>query len=508
MMVYQEQVMRILNRVGNVDLASAYKCIKAISKKKLQDIAKYQEEFVVGAVAKGMHRKEAMDVFNLIEKFAGYGFNKSHSTAYALIAYQTAYLKAHFPVEFMSALLTGDIPGRNFKQKDALVEHFEDCRRMDIEVVPPDVNHSGVEFTVETSTAGGRIFFALSAIKGCGGGAAEAIVKERKQNGPFTSLFDFCDSKAVNRSAIETLIKSGAFDSMGARRSQLSAVVDRAMQSGAAALEDRRRGQASLFSDVADEEVEEMTTANLPDIPEWDERALLAGEKEVLGYYLRSHPLAEYEKALAEYCSHTTHELPTVDHRTEVIVGGMLSSLKFSHTKNPRPGQTQTKYVMFDLEDMQGLVRCIVWPEQFAAHGELVQPDAILVVRGAVDRRPGSEETNLIVNELIPLAEMSRRYTSGVRIRVDEAVHGVDRLDKLHEILRHYPGQGTVELVLCLRDGSRVRCECGEMSIEITPELTTRVEQLLGPGNMRPVVALPSPTRPPTGGRRQYAGSA
>ena len=172
-MVYQEQVMRILNRLGGISLANAYSCIKAISKKKLEAIAKFREEFIAGAHEQGLSKKEAGDLFGLIEKFAGYGFNKSHSTAYALIAYATAYLKAHYPVEFMAALLTSDIPAQNFKKKDSLIEHLDDCQRMKIEVVPPDVNRSDVEFTVGE----GKIFFALSAIKGCGGAAAAAIVR-------------------------------------------------------------------------------------------------------------------------------------------------------------------------------------------------------------------------------------------------------------------------------------------------------------------------------------------
>ena len=184
-MVYQEQVMRILNRLGGITLANAYSCIKAISKKKkLDSIAKFREEFIEGAHQKGMAKKTADEVFSLIEKFAGYGFNKSHSTAYALIAYMTAYLKAHYKVEFMAALLSSDIPGRNFKKKDSLVEHIEDSQRMNIEVQPPDVNRSDVEFAVGE----GNVFYALSAIKGCGGSAAAAIVKARKTGGPYRAV--------------------------------------------------------------------------------------------------------------------------------------------------------------------------------------------------------------------------------------------------------------------------------------------------------------------------------
>ena len=188
-MVYQEQVMRILNRLGKIPLANAYTCIKAISKKKESLINANHEAFIAGAIENGFAKADADDIWQLIVKFAGYGFNKSHSTAYALVAYQTAFLKAHHPVEFMAALLSSDISARNFKRKDSLVEHMEDCDRMGIEVVPPDVNSSAADFSV----VDGKIHFALSAIKACGGSTALTIDAERKKNGPFLDLFDFCE---------------------------------------------------------------------------------------------------------------------------------------------------------------------------------------------------------------------------------------------------------------------------------------------------------------------------
>ncbi|MEX0712876.1 MAG: DNA polymerase III subunit alpha, partial [Pirellulales bacterium] len=251
-MVYQEQVMRILNALGGIELSDAYSCIKAISKKKLATIAKFRQEFIAGAVAKGLSKREAGELFGMIEKFAGYGFNKSHSTAYALIAYMTAYLKAHYPVEFMAALLSGDIPGRNFKKKDSLVEHLEDCRRMNMDVRPPDVNKGQGDFTV----CDGKIHFGLAAIKGCGWPAALAISAERRKRGPFRDLFDFCeriDPAVAGRATIEALIKAGAFDSFGARRSQWMSVLERALQSGASASADRKSGQRGLFEEVEDD---------------------------------------------------------------------------------------------------------------------------------------------------------------------------------------------------------------------------------------------------------------
>ncbi|MBU4400208.1 MAG: DNA polymerase III subunit alpha, partial [Planctomycetes bacterium] len=493
-MVYQEQVMRILNRLGGIQLANAYSCIKAISKKKLEIIAKFREEFVEGAHSQGMSKKEAAELFGLIEKFAGYGFNKSHSTAYALIAYMTAYLKAHYPIEFMAALLSSDIPGRNFKRKDSLVEHIEDCQRMGAEVLPPDVNRSYPEFTV----AEGKICFGLTAIKGCGGAAAAAIAAERDENGPYRSLFDFCerlDPGTVNRAAVESLVKAGAFDSLGARRAQLFAAIDRAMQAGATAASDRRSGQKSLFG--GDEDAQpDAGEANLPDVHEWDQRDQLAREKEVLGFYLSSHPLAEHRSTLASYCSHTTVEAAELKHRTEVMLGGMISAIKFSHTKNPKPG-SPSRYAMFDLEDTEGLIRCIVWPDQFVHYEELIKPDAIVVVRGGIDKRPGSEEANLIADEIIALEDLPARCTRGVVIRLSEEDNGRQKLEQLHEILRGYPGNCELQLLLCLEDGRRVACKCGGMAVAVNNQMRDRVERLLGPGNVRLVTASPSSARRP-----------
>jgi DNA polymerase-3 subunit alpha len=499
-MVYQEQVMRILNRLGGIELSSAYSCIKAISKKKLPMIAKFREQFIKGAVEQGLKAREAEELFGMIEKFAGYGFNKSHSTAYALIAYMTAYLKAHYSVEFMAALLSGDIQGRNFKKKDSLVEHLEDCRRMNITVVSPDVNRCNGDFAVED----GQILFGLAAVKGCGMQAAEAIRAERKTGGPFRNLFDFCerlDPAQVNRGAIESLVKAGAFDFTGARRSQNMAAIERALQSGASALADRRSGQKGLFEDAAEES--STATGTLPDLPEWPERERLSAEKEVLGFYLSSHPLAEHEETLRSYCTHNTVEATALPHRTDAVLGGILASIKFAQTKNPRPGSTATKYAMFDLEDTAGMMRCIVWPEEFANYSELIKADGIVALRGVIDKRPGSEEANFIVNEVITLPDLATRFTRGVMIRVDEQPHGVRGLEQLYEILRGYPGNCELQLALRLADGSQVTCACDGLRVELNGEMRSRVEDLLGQGSLRPVASRPKPTNNGNNGNGQ-----
>jgi DNA polymerase-3 subunit alpha len=491
-MVYQEQVMRILNRLGSIALPDAYTCIKAISKKKLPLIAKFREDFVQGAVAQGLSESKAVELFEMIEKFAGYGFNKSHSTAYALIAYMTAYLKAHYPVEFMAALLSGDIDARNFKRKDSLVEHLEDSRRMQIDVVSPDVNRSQADFTV----VDGRVVVGLCAIKGCGRSAVDAIVSARQSGGPFRDLFDFCervDPAQASRATIETLIKAGAFDSCGAKRSQLMATIDRALQAGAALHADRRSGQRGLFDalEPADDRATRSAAA-LPEMPEWDDRQRLAHEKEVLGFYLSSHPLAEHEQKLAACCTHTTVDLARLPHRSEAVLGGMLSALKYSQTRTPRSGSANTKYVMFDLEDMCGSVRCILWPSEFDLYGHLVERDAIVVARGVVDRRPGTEESNFIVNEIIPLGELGTRFTRGIVLRIHQPQHSEQDLDALYEILRGYPGHCELQLVVCLADGSRVHLTSDALRVAPSPEMQARVDELLGPGNLR-LVAAPAP---------------
>lgn len=494
-MVYQEQVMRILNRLGKIELAKAYTCIKAISKKKEALIESFYEQFTTGAREQGLTEKEAAELWNLIIQFAGYGFNKSHSTAYALIAYMTAYLKAHYPVEFMAALLSGDITGRNFKRKDSLVEHIEDCTRMEIEVVPPHVNTSESDFSVE----GKKIFFGMSAVKGCGGSTAIAIEENRKAQGPFKDLFDFCervDQSACNRAAIETLIKAGAFDGLGGHRAQLMAVVDRALQSGASALADRKSGQKSLFGDD-DEGEEEAVAVILPDIPEWEEREKLIFEKEVLGYYLSSHPLEQYEENLAPHVTHYSDGLTGLKDRAEVTLGGMISSIKVAHTRNPKPGKP-SKYANFDLEDRAGNIRCIAWPEQFAQFGEFIEADAIVVARGAIDRRGGGDEANLIINEVLPLDQLDAQFKGDVAIRIDEKRDGEDALTKLREILRGYPGSVELHLNLNLEDGTLVNVAVQDLKIEINPELKSRVKELLGDNALQ----LRPRTRPKTSPQR------
>jgi DNA polymerase-3 subunit alpha len=260
-------------------------------------------------------------------------------------------------------------------------------------------------------------------------------------------------------------------------------------------LADRRSGQKSLF-ETLDGEEKETDTCTFPDLPEWDERERLLMEKEVLGFYLSSHPLAEHERTLATYCSHTTTELAGLHDRTEVILGGMLSAIKTAHVRRVRDPSSPTKYVNFDLEDMAGTVRCIMWPDEYVHHGQLVLPDAILVVRGTIDRRGGGDEVNVVVNELIGLDQLDSRYTRGVIIRVHQK-HAEDKLTQLREIVRGYPGDCELQLMLQLEDGTRVYLKSTNMRVELNPEMRSRIDDLLGPGNFRLLTAAPTPGERP-----------
>ncbi|GAB4142840.1 MAG: DNA polymerase III subunit alpha [Planctomycetaceae bacterium] len=501
-MVYQEQVMRILNRVGNIELSSAYRCIKAISKKKEKIIASFHEEYIEGAKANGIEESLAEELFELIKKFAGYGFNKSHSTAYGAVAYQTAYLKAHYPVEFMAALLSCGM-----ESSDRISEHVEDARRMGITVLPPDVNQSDVEFGVLQSgenakvdcngsadagkTSPGTITFGLGAVKGVGETAVAALVEERIANGPFKSIFDLTervDPKVLTKGVLEILIKAGALDSLGPNRAQHMNAVERAVQAGAAIHRDRARGQKSLFGD--DDEPTESESdsgdATLPDANDWTNSQKLAAEKEVFGFYLTSHPVTQHAERLAKYASHTTRELADLDDKDEVILGGMISAIKRVSTKKPsRNGHS--RYANFDLEDAQGIVRCIIWPEQFVRYEELVKQEQMVFVIGKVDRR--GREPNIIVDRLLTLDDAERDFTQQVAIQFQKGRHTREDMQRVHDTLQRFPGQTDVVLIVdsALDDDSKrqfrsVITAPTMLRVSCSRDLQTAVTEVLGDG--------------------------
>jgi len=365
-MIYQEQVMRICNRLGNIPLREAYTLIKAISKKKASIIAKEKQRFIDGCVEKGLTKDQAKHIFELIERFAGYGFNKSHSTRYAFVAYQTAYMKAHWPVEFMAALLTYEMDST-----DKIVEYIGECQRMGIEVRAPDINESGVDFTPlydDEDKSGQRVIrFGLAAVKGVGGKAVEQIIEARKKTGRFKSLFHFCenvDLRAVNKQVLESLIKAGAFDRLGGNRHQMTAGLERAMEGGASLQSDKVKGQMNFFGQMAGEIDYAEDHKRLPDVPPWPEPQMLAYEKQVLGFYVTSNPLSHHAEEINDYSTMNTAHLAKSTGEKQVVIGGMVTRIRYNITRNGR--NAGAKMAVFVLEDLQGTCEVVLFPDRWS----------------------------------------------------------------------------------------------------------------------------------------------
>ena len=313
--------MLIAQVLGNYSLGGADLLRRAMGKKKPEEMAKEREKFMAGAKTNKLDIKKAEAVFDLMEKFAAYGFNKSHSAAYALVAYHTAYLKAHYPVEFMAALLTEDM-----ENTDKVIKNIAEVRAMGVEVLPPDINASDRTFTVH----GNSIRFGLGAVKGVGSAALESIIEERAK-GEYTSLQDFCekvDLRKVNKKVVEALIRCGAFDSLKARRSQLMAVLEESMEIGQKVQREKEQGQESLFGTAEIVNHKGNGYGKLPDIDEWPENVLLGFEKEALGFYITGHPLARHSAAIKRFATCDTAGLHERPDKSEVKVCGIVAGLK------------------------------------------------------------------------------------------------------------------------------------------------------------------------------------
>jgi len=485
-MVYQEQVMRILNRLGGIELASAYKCIKAISKKMHDVIGKTQEQFLSGCTERGVPRGNAEKIFDLIERFADYGFNKSHSTAYALVAYQTAYLKAHYPAEFMAALLSSEAD-----KTDLLVEHLEDCKRMGLTVRPPDVNEGEVDFTA----MGDVIRFGLLAIKGVGQKAVEAIVEERTRRGPFKSIFDFCeriDHRAVPKSCVEGLVKAGACDSFKAKRRQLFEVLPTAFQAGTKLKAARDAGQGFMFGGGDEEDSVATVDHALPDLPEWSDKEKLGYEKALLGVYLSSHPLVEYDRRLRVFRSHTIAELGDLPPRKDVLVGGIVTGLRLLTQKSGR--NANQRYARFAIEDLSGHTSCVMFADAYALHGGRIAEDAVVFLKAQTDAPLGGgmptaegeqrkETVSLLVNEVIRYEDAQTQLAGSLVVRLDGRTGDPDRMHRVANILKGKPGPSPLYLEILTEGGLRVRMRAADSAVvSCDAELIQMLEDELGPG--------------------------
>jgi len=494
-MVYQEQVMRICNRLGDIPLREAYALIKAISKKKLSIIEKEKERFLAGCVAKGLQKSEAEHIFELIERFAGYGFNKSHSTRYAFVAYQTAFLKAYYPVEFMAALLTYEMG-----DTEKVVEYIGECREMGIEVMAPDVNDSDVSFTPLYKETGqgnkGVIRFGLAAVKGVGERAVEQMIEARKKVGRFKSLFHFCenvDLRTVNKQVIEALIKGGAFDRLGGNRNQMMMGLERAMQVGSSLQSDKVSGQMNFFGQMADEKQYAEDHKALPDVPPWPELQMLAFEKQVLGFYVTSNPLSQHAEMISDYSSTNTARLAQ-EHgagegngngsgngggEKQVIIGGMITKVRYNITKNGR--NAGAKMAVFTLEDLQGQIEVVLFPDTLAEYASLVVEDSVVFVKGKTDYR--RERANILASELIPLEKAREKLAKGVWIKLDARGMTAERVSQIRSVCQSHRGSRPLSMVIVTDRGKIHATADRALCVNPDVEFCRKMRQLVGDEN-------------------------
>ncbi len=465
--LYQEQVMQIANVLSGFTMNEADTLRKAMGKKKREIMEEFRGKFVTQAVGSGVDKGTASTVFGQIAEFAGYGFNKSHSTAYAVIAYQTAYLKANFPAQFMAALLTSEAG-----DKDKIAGYISECERLKIKILPPEVNKSFERFTVED----GAIRFGLNAVKNVGGKAIRSIVAAREE-GPYESLFDFCERvelRDCNKQQIESLIRCGAFDSLKAKRSQLAAVLDEAMEAGARLQRDRKMGQKTFFEAFMASSPK--TAAALPDMEEWHESRLLADEKEMLGFYLTSHPLAKHRQVLLGYSTATTATLSQVHDNQTVTVGGLLTKVEV------RTSRRGNRFVSITIEDLDGSCNAVVLGD-IERFGELLKPDTVVFLQGTVNTV--RDRPSIRINRVIPLSEAPKALQTHLIVNMPDGPEPEQQLVKLKRVLEKHPGTSTVLMTFSAGNGGRMRVRLPRaITVEVGKRLISKIEALFGPDHV------------------------
>jgi DNA polymerase-3 subunit alpha len=469
---YQEQVMQIAVAIAGFTMAEADILRKAMGKKSAEVMAKQREKFVDGAERKGFARRKAEELWNFIEPFAGYGFNKSHSVAYAMLAYKTAYLKAHHPVAFMAAMLSSEI-----SSTDDLVKYLAECREMGIPVLPPDVNVSEWAFTVE----GRAVRFGLGGIKGLGEGAAEALLAARRRLGRFDDLAQLvaeADTRSVNQKVLETLVKAGAVDGFGAHRGALAAAVPRCLDWAQRRKREEEAGQGSLFLGGAAASAPRVDAG----VQAWSERERLTGEKEALGFFLTGNPLAEFERELGRLTSHSTRALRE-QMPQQATVGGLVTRLKRIKIKSgPNAGKVMARFV---LEDLQGGVEVAVFADSLRRFESRLVEDAAVLVRGAVRERGG--EVEMTLEELVPLDAAARGLVRELRVELRQELDA-GRLLRLRDVLAEHPGETAVRIDLWRDPSTRVEIlPAARFRVAYTPELTEAIERIVGAGAVLPV---------------------
>lgn len=496
-MVYQEQVMQIVHELGGIPLRAAYTLIKAISKKSKQIINANRGKFINGSQRNGLSDDQAQELFDLILKFAGYGFNKSHSTGYAIIAYHTAYLKTYFPVQYMAALLTYESVNT-----DKVVEYVDECNRVlfpdghrGIEVKPPDINQSTVGFSVifdpdELHEANhGHIRFGLSAVKGVGEKAIAAIIETRDTTGPFTSLYDFSERvplTTVNRVTMEALIKCGAFDSIHGMEQRAAAIeaLGAAIQTGQRAASDRESGQMNFFASLVEtsgnsRDQQALVEPALPSVPPWSNADILKHEKSVLGFYLSSHPLDCCREDLHRFTSTCITEVSDLSEGTQVVIGGIIT-----HIRNRVTRSKQEKMAIFTIDDGERPIDAVVFPKAYAIASPLLAIDRIIIVKGKVERR--REEPSIIVDTVIPIEKAAERLTRWICINLHGNRSYESELVHLKELLFQSSanGQGGANVMMVVQGQEYVvRMRVSGLGVKVEADLASRIGTILNDPN-------------------------
>jgi DNA polymerase III subunit alpha len=471
--VYQEQVMQIANRLAGYSLGEADLLRRAMGKKKAEEMAQQRERFVQGATQRGFPNKKIEKIFDLMAQFAGYGFNKSHSAAYALLAYHTAYLKTHYPVEFMAALLTS-VTGNT----DDVVKYINECREMGIAVEAPDINVSDATFTPH----GPAIRFGLAAVKNVGHNAIESIVAGRQKLGRYENIFQFCenvDLRMLNKRVLESLIKSGAMDSLGSR-SQLMAVIDKAIERAQKTQRDAECGQHGLFGVFQQEDANDHND-KLPNLPDWDEHTRLAAEKEILGFFITGHPLEKYKDKLEDFRALTTEDICALKNSTgkdEIFAGGVICNLRVLKSKKGE------YYAQANLEDMLGSVEMLVFPEAFRRLQDKVKLEVPVLIKGGVRIEEGANP-KLTVSEITPLEEARPKLPRSLRIRVPLETATDSTVQALHDLFIERKGDSKVLFDVERQGDFMVVMEAEGYNVQPDRNFIARVEELCGRGAVR-----------------------
>ena len=468
--VYQEQVMQIANRVAGYSLGEADLLRRAMGKKNAEEMAAQRERFLKGALERGYPKRKVVKLFDLMEQFAGYGFNKSHSAAYGFVAYVTAYLKAHYPVFFMAALLTAE-SGNTAK----VVKYINECRDMDIQILPPDFNSGHWGFTPHGDKS---ILFGLAAIKNLGKKAVETVSAAREEVGPFRSLFHFAESvdwRYLNKRALESALKAGAMDSFGGHRGQLMATLDRAIEMGQKAARDRETGQHGLFAALETESA--AVPEKLPDVPEWTEKQALAGEKEMLGFYVTGHPLNAYREKIAELSDLDSSKLDKLETGTPVALCGLLNSIARKRNRERR------SWAAAVLEDLRGSVDLLIFANQYESLEPMLVEDEAVLIRGDI-RSDENGPLKISVSEIIPLEVARVRLPAKISItlRLDNGGCG-ETAEKLRELFDSKPGETHVRLRLLRKKDFLVFYELAD-NVNADRGFRAEVEQICGAGSL------------------------